>query len=97
MASDDNDKAPVKGTALNSTRYTGIIAIIAPLGAALIALLGPLDGQKPLTIVAVYGAIAVGLLAAAIAASADVLARAWVTAASTVPKEQSLATPRENL
>lgn len=87
--SDGNQKTEVKGNALNFTFGTSLVALIVPSGAALIGLLGPLSNLPPAVVVAVLGAIAVGLVAAAIVASADVLARAWVTASENTTKAQS--------
>ena len=81
VGNEKNEKEIIKPNALNFTWYTGLIAIIAPLGAALIALLGFLENRPGTTVLAVFGAIAAGVLAAAIVASADVVARAWISVA----------------
>lgn len=74
------DKITVN-SALNFTWGTNLAAIIATIGAAVLALIGTLGDLPPIVIVGALATVGVGLLAAAIAAAADVLARAWVTAA----------------
>lgn len=96
------DKITVS-SALNFTWGTSLVAIIAPLGAAILAFIGTLGDLPSAIIVGALGTVGVGLLAAAIAAAADVLARAWVTAAkersagsdengSTVPTQEIIQT-----
>jgi hypothetical protein len=86
-----NNPTPIQGQAQNFTWGTNLAALITSLAAAVVGVraLPGLNAAEQPTVVAIYATIAVGILAAALTASADVLARAWVSAA----KEQSSANP----
>ncbi len=76
------DKKPIEANELRLTTITGwVTAILAPIGAVVATFIETLTEQPPLTFVGILGLVAVLVLAFALIASADILARARVTAA----------------
>jgi hypothetical protein len=80
-----NVAEPVQAEPFNFTKYTGWTSAAGAFGTGLYALLKTVLDQAPDPLVSLGLFLAVGffLLAAAIAAGADVLARAYVTARTT--------------